>query len=275
MDNVITRRTIAHTFGITAGLFFALSSFGLNAWIQTQNHLYLSWLSFLLALPIFTFLTFTASIITVNAQSALKGGLVWSLAGLIIGILTVLLPFLLYPKAVFFTVPEAINWFKFDWHPDYYLIVLFSTVLCFISFLMIGLLENNFVDSTYFSNTLGILLFNALIIAIFMGVIGSVADSLVNASLRKSTSGLHYIIDYAQKHDIDSVDKDIRRNLHLGALNDIKDTLEDNHTLYVFEQNHIYETANILYKSGDLWANCYIFSHKPSNCFIISPPASK
>jgi len=140
---------------------------------------------------------------------------------------------------------------------------------------MIGLLENNFVDSTYFSNTLGILLFNALIIAIFMGVIGSVADSLVNASLRKSTSGLHYIIDYAQKHDIDSVDKDIRRNLHLGALNDIKDTLEDNHTLYIFEQNHIYETANILYKSGDLWANCYIFSHKPSNCFIISPPASK
>ena len=49
------------------------------------------------------------------------------------------------------------------------------------------------------------------------------------------------MIAYAQKHDIDSVDKDIRRNLHLGALNDIKDTLEDNHTLYIFEQNHIYD----------------------------------
>jgi|GEM_PF-6547065 len=275
MDIVITKKTIAHTFGITAGLFFSLSSFGLNAWVQTQNHLYLSWLTFLLAFPIFTFLTYTASMITVNAQSALRGGLVWSLTGLIIGILTVILPFYLYPKAVFLTVPEATNWFKFDWHPDFYLIVLFSTVLCSISFLMIGLLENNFVDSTYFSNTLGVLMFNALIIAIFMGVIGSVADSLVNASLRKSTTGLHYIIDYTQDHDIDTVDKDIRRNLHLSALTDIKETFKDDHTLYVFEQNHVYETANFLYKSGELWANCYVFSHKPSNCFIVTPPASE
>lgn len=275
MDSVISKKTIAHTFGITAGIIFTLTSFGWNAFIQTQNKLYLSWLTFTIALVIFTSLTYAASLLTVKSESAVRGGLVWGLSGLVIGILTVLLPFYLYPKVVFLTVPEAVGWFKFDWQPDYNFVLLFSAVLCGVSFLMIGLLENNFVDSTYFSNTLGVLTFNTLIIAIFMGVIGSVADSLVNIKIRDSASGLHYIINYAQIHDIDSVDKDIRRNLHLGALNSIKDSLNKDHTIYIFEQSLVYETTNFLYRSNDLWANCYVFSDKPSNCFIVTPASAK
>lgn len=272
MDNVITKRVIGNTFGIAAGVIFSISAFGLNALIQTQNHLYLSGLVFLISLLIFTGLTYFSSLITVRSNSARTGALVWFASGIIVGLMTTLLPLYFYPKVVMWTVPEAAGWFKYAWQADQNFVLFFCVLLSAICFLMIGLLENNLVDSTYFSNTLGVLIFNTLIIAVFMGVIGSVVDSMVNKKLREAASGLNFTIDYAQHHDIDTVSKETRRNLRLAAVTDIKDTLSQEHTIYVYEQNMGYETTNFLYRADETWANCFVFGDKLSNCFLVSPP---
>lgn len=271
MNSTISRETIGKTFGLTAGIVFSIAVFGFNAVIQTANHFYLSGLTFFISLVIFTALTYLSSMRTLKTQSALSGGLVWSISGIIIGLLTVLLPLYFYPKVVFLTVPEAPGWFKYDWNPDHFFILFFCTALCFVCFMMIGLIENNLADSAYFSNTLGVLIFNALIIAIFTGVIGSVVDTMVNAKVREAASGLNYIINYTKTHSPETISKETRRNLRLASLTTIKDTFDQGHTLYIFEQNLGYESTNLLYRVDSLWANCYIFGDKPSNCFIVEP----
>lgn len=271
MNSAISRETIARTFGFTAGIVFSIAVFGVNAVFQTINHLYLSGMTFLISLVIFTGLTYISSLHTIKTQSALSGGLVWTGSGLIIGLLTVLLPMYLYPKVVFLTVPEAAGWFKYDWNSDQLFVLFFSTAICAVSFLMIGLIENNLADSAYFSNTLGVLLFNALIIALFTFVIGSVIDTMVNGKAREAANGLNYIIEYSRTHDPESIPKETRRNLRLAALSSIQDTLDEDYTLYIFEQNMGYESTNFLYRVDSLWANCYVFGDNPSNCFVVEP----
>lgn len=258
-------------YGGVAGFVFSFFAWGYHSIIMATHHLAAPWFSYIVGGILVLFLTIAAGYFSVLSNSTFTSSIMWTLTGILGGAIAILVPLAAYPKYIVTIEPSLSSWVQFQWNDAYMLFLGFALLYSALTFLIIGLLENSLVESAYFTLSYGQLIMAILVSALLGGLIGGIIDSFANSNIRKSVVALDNIITYVLQHKDEDISKETKRNLHLAALNSVKEELSEDHKLIIFSVNETFDQSQILLQTGDLSALCYVFQDQPSNCTIANP----
>ena len=265
-ENQKNKIIIGGIYGITAAIVFSYAAAGYNASQYAKAHIVNAWLAYILLAAVTIPICVIAGTLSIRFGSTAKSALIWLLAGFISSISATLLPLWLVPTIVANTNPVQAPFLQFSWEESFIFLLGFSTAITLVAFVILGMLENSLVDSAYYANSAGAVLPALLVSALLAGIIGGVADALINRPIRQSVMALEKVISFQLAHLDDVLPKETSRAMRLSSLRQVKPMLDQNWKMYLASVDLTYSETHILLETNGQLSLCYIFTDQVSNC---------
>ena len=263
--------TFGLIYGLAAGLFFSLMAWGLNAFLLTQAHFAYPWLAFSIGILPTILLTGLAGFLTLQLENALLGTIIWLTTGILVSVLGVWIPLGLVPVILPGFVPVLNGWVEFNWQDSYSFLVYSAMISTGVAFVIASVVESVLVEQASFSIFASALVMPILVCALIAGTAGGVVDNLVNARYRDSAIALDNVIEFAIENKGKTIDPNVERKKHLGAVSMIQDDLTKKHSLYYFSYNETGQQGKILVDLNGKWAICDTSLNQPVFCRPTEP----
>ena len=264
--------TFGLIYGLAAGMFFSIMSWGLNAYLLDMAHFAYPWLAFSLGLLPTLLISGLAGFLTIRMENALLGAIAWLVAGILVAALGVWIPLGLVPDILPKFEPILKGWVEFTWQDSYTFLVYSAMISSGVAFVIASVLESVLVEQAAFSIYASALVMPILVCALITGSAGGIVDNLVNARYRDSAVALDNVFEFAIDNKGKTIDPELERKKHLGAVSMILDDLTKKHSLYYFSYNETGQQAKILVDLNGKWALCDISLNQPVFCRPILPP---
>ena len=133
-------------YGVTGGLIFAITAWGVNSLLLYQAKFGDAWLVFLIGILPVLITSGLAGYLTIVLDNTILGAICWLTAGIIIALISVWLPLWVVPELIPRLHPVLINWVEFSWQDGYTFLVYSAAIVTCIAFVIAGLLEAVLVD---------------------------------------------------------------------------------------------------------------------------------
>jgi len=257
-------------FGVFLGLAFAITAWGIDAFILDQVNGLLPWLKFAGgAIPCMLVGGFTGWL-SAKLNRSILSVLLWLAAASIFAWLTVSLPLQITPGLLGIMEPDIQGLLHYTYYEEFSsrVIVAYTWIAIFVS--LAGLLQIPLSDSAIFSTSLMGKLAPMLVVLVLMGIAGIIIDSLNNEPLRSATAALDNTIQFSIDHRGREIDPAESRRMHLGALRIIEDAITPQRRLIVSGYDAFLGEIQVLIKFEHAWAECKVFYNQPISCKKVS-----
>jgi len=269
-DVLRTKHIYGIWFGAFLGVAFAIAAWGIDASILGQVNGLLPWLKFAGgAIPCILVGGFTGWLAAKSNRSILSV-LLWLAAASIFAWLTVSLPLQIAPGLMGIMEPDTQGLLHYTYYEEFSSRVGVAYVWIAIFVALAGLLQIPLSDSAVFSTSWMGKLAPMLVCLVLMGIAGVIVDSLNNEPLRSATAALNNTIQFSIDHRGRKIDPAESRQMHLGALRTIQDSVTPQRKLVVSGYDAFLGEVQVLIKFEHAWAECKVFYNQPIACEKIS-----
>lgn len=259
------------TYGVAAGLAFAVALWGLDGIILSRSHAIFPWIKFIVG-SILTGLTGgLAGWLTARFGKILLGILFWIVASVLFAFYTVLVPLVIAPSLTGWFDPQIrplLHYTLYDNLPTM-IGVVFGWVV--VSAIIIAILQMPMIEQAVFSVTGFGKIKPHILCAFLMLISGGVADSFNNKPMRDPIVNLDAVIQFAVDTRGQEVDPVVSREKHLAAFRQIQDIVQESRQLAVSRYDPLLENIYILINFDGHLAECITFYTYPVNCTPITP----
>jgi hypothetical protein len=266
------KRIYGAIYGAAAGLAFAVSSWGMDAYTLQNSHAYYPWIKFIVGMTICGLAGLIVGWITSLGDSSLFGAMIWVSSAFLFAWLTVALPLQITPKIIMRLDPQLGNLLNYSAGTDilyrYTISLLWIAPFLFIA----GIVQLPIIEPGVFSTTIAGKIAPLLFCILVMGIGGLITDNLINVYFRDAIVSMDNTIEFVLENEGKDVDPAISRKMHAASLRTVGEYLDDERSLFVGKYDEFLGTIDVLVKFKDVWFDCTVVYNQPVICVNISNP---
>jgi hypothetical protein len=253
-------------YGLVMGLSFAIATWGLDAYILSQSHMYLPWLKLIVGGILCSLIGCFAGWISARTERWYFILTAWLGVSLFFAWLITVLPLQINPYVSALFRPQwrgLINYETFDQlTPRFW--VAFAWVIIFL--LITGAIQIPLVETSVFSvSTFGKIapfLFGMFII----GIGGVFNNDLNNEPLRAAIVAMDRTVQFTIDNKGLKVDPALSRQNHAGALRSIQDQVTPERSMTVGGYDALLGEIQVVIQFEHLLVNCFVIYGQPAFC---------
>jgi len=265
------RNKLGVLYGLTAGLFFTLAAWGMDALILSRYNGSLPLLKFLPALLICLPTAVLAGYLTAKFENGLLSLLLWTGLAVLFTYMVINLPTKFSPWLFNKIKPEYAAIIKFDDLETVGLYWFYGIFAIGLTCILCGIMENLLIDqSLASSSTMGVLL-PLLFCPIFMTGAGVSGDLLMTSHFREPLVIIDTLLQNGANYYGQEVDTLKARQMRLSVVRPLGDLVLETHSLTVVSSDNYLGMMKVLVDFGEEWALCHVVYSQPSFCEIIKP----
>ncbi|HYN89175.1 MAG TPA: hypothetical protein VER55_11620 [Ardenticatenaceae bacterium] len=261
-----TRRRFGLLYGVLAGVAFALVAWGWDAIGLAGAHGFLPWAKLALGVVPSVALTMLVAWVATRIDRRPVSLLLWVLAGVALALLATRVA--LQGSAALFGLadPQLRELINYPFTEGIRARQGVAIVLLGALGLLAGLFADLFVEgSTTAIDPIGrwgpVLVWSVIFV-----VAGSVADGLINSPFRAPVVVIDDLVQFALDIEGTDVDRAVRIERHVGALNAVEELLHRPRRLLLGDYDSTLSLANVLIDFDGTWATCSVIVGQPSYC---------
>ena len=253
-------------FGIALGLTFSIFAWGIDAYRLSLIHGLYPWIKFLGgAIPCMIVGGLTGWLAAVLDKPVLAL-LLWAVAASVFAWLTVSLPLQILPRILSWIEPGIRDLL----HYTYYEVfsarfgVAYAWLVIFIS--LAGLLQIPLSDSAVFATSIFGKISPMLVTLVLMAICGTIVDGLNNELLRGPIDSLNTTVQFALDNRGKEVDPLQARQLHMGALRSVDESITPERRYFVSGYDQYLEQVQVLARFERAWVECKLITNQLIMC---------
>lgn len=258
-------------YGLVAGLSFAISNWGLDAYLLSQAHALQPWLKLIVALLVCVPLGGLTGWLASYLDKALLSTLLWLAAGAVFAWLSVADTFQIYPALLAKLDPETAPLLDYSINGILQTNGVMVYIWTSIFWGIVGLIQLPLLEQAAFSLSLFPKLTPFLVALTLILVGGLFVDNLNNEPLRSPILALDKTIQFAIDTRGQEVDRETARKMHLGALRTVQEWLNRPRYYFVGSFDDYLTQVHVIVNFGGKWADCIVVSNQISYCKSVSP----
>lgn len=274
-DIIRRKHLFGFIYGITVGLSFSATTWGINGYLLNQANALYPWLNFIVGAIICMTAGGLAGWLVARLESSLFALPIYLVISLLFSWLTLALPFQIFPKVVTWLDPEIgglLNYTLYENFSSRFQIAILWVAL-FIS--LAGVLQIPLTEPATFSVSFFGKFAPLVVCSIIMIINGVIVDKLNNESLRLSVIQLNSTIQFAAEHQGQEVDRALARTMRMSSVRHLEDVISQPRQLIVGKYDPWLGQINVYVKFGDIWADCVVVYNQPSFCQYFPPDPPK
>ena len=266
-DIIRKKRVLGLLYGISAGLAFAVSSWGADGYILSHSHVYFPWNVLITGAVLCSIVCGVIGWLTTRLENSLIGIIFWGVSAVFLAWLTVALPLQIAPLIASKLDPQLGSLLNYE--KDIEFASRFGVALAWIIpfVLIIGVTQLPLVEPAAFSMSFFGRIAPLLFCMIVMSIGGAISDNLINAQLRSALTSLDATVQFVvDNRNNDNVDPALARELHARALLPIEEYVQEERYMFVGSFDESLGDISILVKFGDTWTVCEVLYDQPISC---------
>ena len=254
-------------YGAIIGFTFSLMYWGKDTLLLGNSNMAYAWLQFVIATICVMFIFSLAAFLTNLINKALAGIVIWVVAARFIAELTVAIPIMITPYFMKIIEPGLIIWVPVHTYTattkvwitvGFMGLAIFSGVLGFLQLLLVEQAEQ------YVSPASRIMPF---IMTIVIMLVGSVlVINLVNERIQPPMVAVNKLINFSIENKDIKVDPDLAREMHLGALNEVRDMVVTPFRLFLGDYDETFSQVDVIIDFNGNWVTCKTVSGNLTYC---------
>ena len=258
-------------YGIAAGLGFALSNWGMDAYLLSQAHALQPWMKVIVAILVCVPVGGLAGWFSTRLDRPLISVLIWLAAGGIFAWLSVANTFQIYPALLGSLIPETRPFLNYSIYDILETNGVMVYVWTSIFWSIVGLIQQPLLDQAVFSFSIFSKLTPFIVILALILVAGLFVDNLNNEPLRSPMLALDTTVQFAIDSRDQEVDRATARMMHIAATRTISDWLDLPRHYYVSSFDEFLGVVNIIADFEGNRANCTVVYNQASYCKPLTP----
>jgi hypothetical protein len=266
------KRIYGAIYGAAAGLAFAASSWGMDAYTLQNSHASYPWIKFIVGVTVCGLAGLFVGWITSLKDGALFGALIWLSLGFLFAWLTVALPMQITSKIINQLDPHLGALLNYDTGSvlvyRYFIAFMWIAPFLFIT----GIVQLPIIEPSVFSTSMAGRIAPILFCILVMGIGGFITDDLINVFFRDAIVSMDNTIEFALENKGKDADPLISRQMHAASLNTISQYLDEKRSLFVGKYDELLGTFDVLVKFKDTWFDCTVIYNQPVVCAPIPIP---
>jgi hypothetical protein len=268
MDTSLLRNKqfVGMLYGLTAGLAFAIFTWGIDAVLLAASHGALPWIKFLPAVVLCLLAGALVGWLTIRFESHLLAIALWVALAIFFSRLIIWAPFKISPLFLRMLDSDLGAYLKYPYYSSLNQIAWFGFAAIIIVALLCGLLELNLVEQALFSSGSYAILVPLLVCFLGFALVGKTSDSLINQQIRESVLAVDNLIQFAQDNIGNDVPGDLARSMHLGATNTIKDYLPLERRVILSNFDESIGQVDVLVDFSGIWVKCTAVYNQVTFC---------
>ncbi|MEW6240094.1 MAG: hypothetical protein AB1564_04730 [Chloroflexota bacterium] len=259
------------TYGLVAGLAFAVALFGYDGYLLWQHHASFPWIKLSGAL-LFMLVSGLAGWLAARLEKPLLGLLFWLIAGLLFAVFAVLIPFWLAPRLMSLLDPDLAPMLHYTLYENLPSrgAVLFIWITIFLS--ITAVIQTPLVEQAVFSTTAFGRISLFLVVCIPMIVAGAISDDVNNLSMREPIINLDNTIQFWLDTRGTEVDARTSREMHLAALRPVETMVSESRQLTVSDYDELVGFVHVAVEFDGQWADCALVFGQLTTCSPLDSP---
>lgn len=272
-DVLSLKRRLGMAYGLTVGLAFAASAWGVDGYLLSQAHAIYPWLKLIIGAVICAAAGGLAGWLVARFEKGMLALLFYLGASFVFAWLVVHLPLQIFPRIVSWLDPETGGLLNYIFHENFNsrFTVAFVWVALFVS--LAGILQIPLAEPAAFSTSFFGKIAPLIVCSVIMLVSGTLLDTVSNEPLRTPILEINDTIEFAVDHRGEQVDRALARMMRLSSLRGIQDVIDQPRRLIVGSYDEWLGQVNILVRFGDTWVDCVTVYNQPSFCKYVIPNA--
>jgi hypothetical protein len=270
-DILRTKLRLGGTYGIVAGLSFAISNWGIDAFLLSEAHALHPWLKLVIAIlacvPVGGLTGWLAS----RLDKPSLGMLLWLLAGGFFAWLSVANTFQLYPSLLGKLDPEIRPWLHYSISDILETNGTMAYIWMSIFWSIIGLIQVPLLERATFSLSFFSKIIPHLVCLVLVLIGGLFVDNMNNEPLRTPIQALDQTVQFAIDTRGQEVDKETSRKMHLAAVRDFQDQLDKPRYYFVGGYDDYLGQVTVMASFGGHLLQCTVVYNQASYCKPVSP----
>jgi hypothetical protein len=265
-DVVRAKRNYGIWYGASLGFFFALFTWGIDAYHLSQINSLHPWLKFAAGALLCTAAGGLTGWLAARREKPLIALLIWIVYGFFLAWLVVVLPTVIFPRLLGLLEPEVQQYLHYVYYPEFStrIGVAFAWIIIFVA--IAGLLQLPLSEGAVFSTSILGKVAPILVGLVLVGIAGTIVDGLNNELLRTPVEELNASIQFYNDHRGQQVDKIESRKFRQASLRVVKDLVTPDRKLIVSGYDAFLGEVNVLVKFDKAWVECQVFYNQPVNC---------
>ena len=270
-DIIRAKHRYGIAYGIIAGLGFALSNWGMDAYLLSQVNALHPWLKLIVAALICAPVGGLAGWLATRLDKPLFSVLLWLAAGGVFAWLSVANTFQIYPALLGRLNPEIqplLNYSTYDILETNGVMVYIWTA---IFWSIIGVIQQPLLDQAVFSVSIFPKLSPFLVSVALILIGGLFVDNMNNEPLRSPILALDKTIQFAIDTQGQEVDSATARRMHVAATRTVTDWLNRPRYYFVSKFDDLLGVVNVIVDFGGDMADCTVVYNQASYCKPLTP----
>ena len=265
------KRKFGMLYGMTAGIAFAVASWGRDAFMLNASHAYLPWVMLITGLTFCAVIGGITGWLTARSESSLLGVVFWLTSSLFFAWIMVTLPLQINPFIVSKLDPQLGALLNYEKGMEF--VFRFGVSLAWVLpfTLIVGVTQLPITEPAVFSTSIFGKIAPLFFCIVVMSISGVITDTLINSHFRASIAAVDNAIQFVlDNKNNENVDKVLAREVHARALNTVEEYVQESRYLFVGSYDELLGEIHVLVKFGDQapWIDCNVLYSQPVSCKI-------
>lgn len=253
-------------YGMTVGLVFAVSTWGVDGYLLSQAHAMYPWLKFIVGTVICTIAGGLVGWLVARLEKVILAPIFYLGLALVFAWLIVFLPLQLFPRIVSWLDPETGGLLNYVFHENFNSRFTLAFIWIALFVLLAGILQLPLAEPAAFSTSFFGKIAPLIVCSVIMVINAAVVDSVTNEPLRSPLLILNDTIQFSVDHRGEEVDRALARAMHMTSLRAVQDVIDQPRKLIVGGFDEWLGQVNVLSRFGNTWVDCAVLYNQPSFC---------
>jgi len=270
-DVMRLKRRVGMAYGITVGVAFAASAWGIDGFQLSQAYALHPWLKFIVGAILCGLVGGAAGWLVARLEKGILAPFIYLGVSFFFSWLIVALPLQIFPRLVLWLDPDTgsmLNYI-FDENFNSRFAVAFIWIAIFVS--LAGILQIPLTEPTPFATSFFGRIAPLIVCTVIMFINGTIVDTLNNEPLRAAVLAVDKTIQFSLDHRGEEIDRAVSRTLHLSSLRAVQEVIDQPRRLIVGTYDRWLGQINVLIRFGDTWVDCATIYNQPSFCKYVTP----
>jgi hypothetical protein len=277
-DNLNTRpeimqlkRKFGTIYGITAGITFAIASWGWDGYILSNSHAYFPWTMLITGMILCAIIGGIVGWLTARSESSLAGVVFWVTSSFFFAWLVVALPLQINPFIASRLDPQLGTLLNYGKSTEFMFRFGVSLAWVLPFTVIVGVTQLPISEPAVFSTSIFGKIAPLVFCIVVMIIGGVITDTLINSKFRAGIAGLDSTIQFVlDNKNNENIDKALSREAHASSLNTVKEYVRKSRYLFVSSYDEELDNLHILVKFEDQWVDCNVLYSQPVSCEIVT-----
>ncbi len=265
------RRVFGALLGLLAGVSFALSIWGYDAYELSKVHAFLPWLKLGLGLLLWGLVGMAAGWSASFQDKIAIKLVIWLAACGLLSWATIGVPLQLAPAIAKWANPTLGSYMNYELGGGL-IPKLFIALTGIVIFLAIpSILQTSQTDSSVFTSSIFSRVDPILLCVLLAALGGLMLDNLINAPLRRALEAVNSPVQFVLDHSGQSIEPKVASKYHLGALKNITGEISESRNTIVTSFSENFVQVYVLVQFQDVWVSCLTVNGQASVCKLAEP----